>query len=225
MPKSLEFILKRATATKNAQIAVQGTWVWDGKPAAQWDTDIKAITAQQKVVAAADTDKLTKRGIYDATLDDIHARTVQAVAMLKVRYKNVPAKLAVVKNLSAAGESREDILSEALDLISDWAELDAAWNPTAANTLAALQALRDTAMNPQGTDFSTAQTAWRTQAETMNTQGAQLDADNVSWYGDATKVFLAGTPNGDMIRGTIPTTTPATPSAKPSPAPATPPTK
>ena len=63
-------------------------------------------------------------------------------------------------------------------------------------------------------------TAWRTQAELMNTQAAELDADSVSWYGGATKVFLAGTPNGTMIRGTIPTTTATNHAATPPPAPA-----
>lgn len=221
----MKFIIKRALATQSAQIAVQSTWVWDDKPVTQWDTDIKALQAQQTVVSTKDTDMLTKRGLYDKTLDDIHARTVQAVAMFKVRYKHTPEKLAVVQNLSARGDSRDDILSEAKDLTSAWTELDPAWTPTTTNTLAALQALRATALSPQGTDFSQAKAAWRTQAEAMNTQGAQLEQDSVDWYGEATKVFLAGTPNGDMIRGTIPTTTPEEHAAKPAPAPSTTATK
>lgn len=221
MPKSLEFTLKRAEATKNAQVSVQAKWVWDEKLVPQWDTDIKAIKDQMKVVSGLETDMQTKRGIYDKSLDDIHARTVQASAMFKVRYKNVPEKLAVVKNLSAGGENREAILAEALELISKWNELDPTWNPTQTNTLTALQTLRDTAIDPQGTDFSKAKTAWRTQAEIMNTQAAHLDQDCVSWYASAVKVFLAGTPEGDMIRGTVPTTTPVNHAATPTPIPAT----
>ncbi len=215
----MKFILKRAQATQNAQITVQSTWIWDDKPVLQWDTDIKALRAQQTVVSTKEADMMAKRGVYVKTLDDIHARTVQAVAMFKVRYKHTPEKLAVVQNLSARGDSRDDVLTEARELTSAWNELDPTWAPTTANTLAALQALCVTAVDPQGTDFGAAKTAWRAQAETMNTQGAQLEQDSVDWYGEATKVFLAGTPNGDMIRGTIPTTMPATTAAKPSPAP------
>ncbi len=218
----MKFILKRALATQNAQIAVQTDWIWDDKPVLQWDTDIKALQGQQTVVSTKEADLLTKRGLYDKTLDDIHARTVQAVAMFKVRYKHTPEKLAVVQNLSARGDSRDDVLSEAQDLISAWSELDPTWNPTKDNTLTALQALRATALDPQGTDFGKAKTAWRTQAETMNTQGAQLEQDCVDWYGEATRVFLAGTSNGDMIRGTIPTTASSPAAARPSPAPPAP---
>jgi len=45
---------------------------------------------------------------------------------------------------------------------------------------------------------------------------------NVAWYADATRVFLAGTPEGDMIRSTVPTPyTPPQPKTSPTPAPAT----
>lgn len=40
---------------------------------------------------------------------------------------------------------------------------------------------------------------------------------SVAWYADATRVFADGTPEGDMIRGTIPTT------YDPAPPPTTPP--
>lgn len=220
MSKTLKLIVKRAEATNNAQIAVQADWIWDGKPVLQWGADIQALNAQCKVVSDAEADMKTKRGVYHDTLDDIHARTVQAVAMFKVRYKFVPARLAVVQSLSAAGESEDDIVSEAQSLISDWAELDPAWNPTKDNTLAALTTLNGTTVQTQRDAAGKARTTWRTQAEIMNTQAAELDADSVSWYGAATKVFLAGTADGDMIRGTIPTTTAVNHAVTPAPAPA-----
>ena len=35
---------------------------------------------------------------------------------------------------------------------------------------------------------------------------AELEQVNEAWYVDATVVFATGTPEGDMIRGTVPTT-------------------
>ena len=182
----MKFILKRAQATQNAQITVQSTWIWDDKPVLQWDTDIKALRAQQTVVSTKEADMMAKRGVYVKTLDDIHARTVQAVAMFKVRYKHTPEKLAVVQNLSARGDSRDDVLTEARELTSAWNELDPTWAPTTANTLAALQALCVTAVDPQGTDFGAAKTAWRSAGRDDEHAGRAIGTGfrGLVWRGD-----------------------------------------
>lgn len=219
MPKTIEFVLARAQATADAQTSFQAQWLWDEKSVADWAAGIKALRAQQEVVSTKETAMLAKRGVYQGTLDEMHARTVQAVAMMKVRYKRQPARLAVVQNLTARGDSQDDILREALSLCSKWKELEPAWNPTQTNTLAALTALRTQALEPQRPDYENARTAWRAEAETMNTLAAHLEDDCVRWYGSAAKVFLAGTPEGDLLRGTVPTTTANHPHAAPPPPP------
>ena len=55
--------------------------------------------------------------------------------------------------------------------------------------------------------------------ERLSHLAAELEDVNEAWYANATSVFPTGTPEGDMIRGTIPTTyvpkakEPATPAA------------
>jgi hypothetical protein len=44
-----------------------------------------------------------------------------------------------------------------------------------------------------------------------------------AWYANALRVFPDGTPEGDMIRGTIPTTYTSAPAPPAPPAPPTPP--
>jgi hypothetical protein len=51
---------------------------------------------------------------------------------------------------------------------------------------------------------------------------SDLEDMNVAWYADATRVFAAGTAEGDMIRSTVPTTyVPTTTKTSPAPAPTT----
>jgi len=53
--------------------------------------------------------------------------------------------------------------------------------------------------------------------------GRDLEDLNEAWYAEATKVFPAGTAEGDMIRSTVPTTyTPPAPSTSQAAAPAAP---
>ena len=51
MSLTKDFILTRARATRDAQIAVQSKWVWDEKAVSAWDDAIKAISNPE---AAAD---------------------------------------------------------------------------------------------------------------------------------------------------------------------------
>ncbi len=52
----------------------------------------------------------------------------------------------------------------------------------------------------------------------LNQLAAGLEEINVAWYADATRVFPEGTAEGEMIRGTIPTTydPPAAPATHPA---------
>ncbi|MEO5716789.1 MAG: hypothetical protein ABIT37_25140 [Luteolibacter sp.] len=58
------------------------------------------------------------------------------------------------------------------------------------------------------------------ETEKLGNLAAEMEDVNEAWYANATRVFPAGTPEGDMIRGTIPTT--YVPKAKEPATPATP---
>lgn len=121
MTATVDFIIKRAVATRNAQESIQSAWVWEEKTLAQWDADLAAIREREKSVAEGEAHLLARRGPLDAALDDLHRRTLQGVTMAKVR----------------------------------------------------------------------------------------------AWYRAATVLFPKGTPEGDLIRGTVPTTAPPKPAAGP----------
>jgi len=216
MANSVEFVLKRAVATRNAQESVQPAWVWDEKTVPQWNADIKTVQTREQAVADGEARLLARRGPLDAALDDLHNRTVQAVTMAKVRYRDDPAKGAVLRSLNAGGQSRSEILDEATEWEAAWREVAGDWRPTPANTLPEYQKLRAHCLALQE-EYVKAQTALRALAEALNHEAAKLDDANTAWYRSATVVFPKGTPEGDLIRSTVPTTyTPPKPKADPA---------
>jgi hypothetical protein len=215
MPESLNFILTRAIATRNAQESVKDKWVWEEKMVAQWDADVAAARAQQEAVSQQETEMLAQRSALDVALEELHRQTMQGVAMAKVRYRGDAAKRALVKGLSAKGGSRNAILKEALAWESAWEKTDATWSPTVENTFAEFEFLRKQCQTLQA-NASQSRANWRAAAEELNERAEKLEDANVAWYASATVIFAAGTPEGDMIRGTVPTTyTRPTPPALP----------
>jgi len=228
MGDSIEFIKDRATKTLSAAKSLSAEWIWQEKTLAEMEAQLAAfvgdkdaappVVGQEEIASDAEQVMLDARGAWDARLDTLHRRTMQGVAMAKTRHRDDPAKLAVIAPLGADGDSRAGILAEALAWESAWAEVDPAWAPLPANTLAAFQALRRECNEDFRTAHSDARAAWRKQAEKLNALASDIDDASVAWYADATRVFPAGTENGDMIRGTIPTT--YSPPAEKTPPPA-----
>ena len=182
-----------------------------------WDRDIADVQRLQEVLSATEIDRNTTRAALDAALLDLHRRTMQGLAMAKVRFRNDPCKLEVLANLTARGDSRNATAQEALDWEAAWQKIDPAWSPTALNTLASFQELRKQCIELDAA-FVKAHTNWRTQSEMMNQQAAALNEANVAWYAAATRIFPAGTPEGDMIRRAIPTSySPPAPTPAPEP--------
>ena len=165
---------------------------------------------------------LAARGQWDVQLDILHHRTVQASVMAKAKFRNDPATLAVLAPLTASSNSRSETLAEALALESAWAKVAPTWSPLPANTLAAFKTLRKVCAEDLQEVYSNAKSAWRKEVEKLGTAGRLLEDANEAWYAAATAVFTSDTPEGAMIRSTVPTTyTP--PAAKPpTPAPAPP---
>lgn len=230
--ESIAFIKERATKTIAAATQLAPQWTWQEKTLPQMQAGLTAIIGddqatppvigQEQTTRAAERAMRDARALWDQSLDQLHRWTMQGIAMAKSRYRNDPVKMALVEDLTARGDSRPAILDEALDWETAWNEAEPAWCPLPANTLLAFSALRKQCLEGLQADYKTKASAWREQAGLLTELAATLEDINVAWYGDATKVFAAGTAEGDMIRGTIPTT--YTPAANNKPAPAPTPT-
>lgn len=164
------------------------------------------VTGQEETAGAAEQVMLAARGSLDSQLDLLHLRTMQGVAMAKNKFRKNPAAFSQIDNLTACGTSRSVTLKEALAWESAWENLAATWAPLPANTLSAFKTLRETCNEDLQTAYAAAYAAWRKEAEKLSEMALALENSNVAWYADATRVFPTGTPEGDMIRGTVPTT-------------------
>ena len=228
MGQSLEFIKDRALKTTSAAEQLAPVWIWQEKTPAQMSALLVAITGnravdppvvgQEEITSQAEQTMLHARGLWDAGLDQLHRWTLQGVGMAKNRFRNNPPQAAQLDGLTAKGDSRAATLKEALDWESAWANVDPAWAPLPANTLAAFRALRKQCLEDLQDAYADGFAAWSKDAKKLGQMARDLEDVNEAWYADALRVFPAGTPEGDLIRGTIPTTY-NPPSAKPTPPP------
>lgn len=239
---SHDFVKDRTEKTHAVQVilAADAAWTWPLKTLAQWEADVTSLDATvndslAKVTAALNANQLTARDLLQARCDAIHAATLLTVGIMRVRAATLPGLLAIVNDLSARGDSRRAVEDEADELLAAWEEWEeqtgALFTPAPGRTLAAFKLLLeggagdDQATNPKlGTLKKTYRVAlgkWRRSAGLLNVLYARLEDECVAWYAEATKVFLEGTAEGNLIRELIPTNyNPPTPAA---PAPANPP--
>ncbi len=230
MSETLAFIKDRAVKTISAAKQLASTWTWQTATPAQMQTALWAITGnssvtppvigQEEIASAAEGTRVAAHGHWGTQMAELHRRTVQAVGMLKNKLQADPAAFAVVSGLSASSGSRKETLDEALALESAWDNQAPTWSPTTMNTLTAFKALRKQCAEDLRTSFSDTHTTWRAEVNTLYAMANAVEQADEAWYLDATKVFPAGTPEGDMIRSTVPTTyTPVIPPTPPAPVP------
>ena len=171
---------------------------------------------------------LRARGLFDGRLDEIHKFTLLAVGVMRVRADASAAPLKailspIISRLSARGDSRSAITEEAGLLEAAWAEWEeqtaAPFTPAPGKTLAAFKRLLEG-------DPDSGQAAYPMLSTLKRVYNALLakwqvsEDECVSWYAEATKVFLEGTAEGDMIRNQVPTDyNPPTPAPTPTPPP------
>jgi len=206
---SLEASILRGQATRDAQSTIAATWVWEELTVVQWDGILAAIAAKKIVVSDLEGDTLAKRATYENTITLLHDRTVEGLGLARVKWRKDEARSAVLSTLSASGNSREKIQTEAQAWESVWEKFDAAWNPSVPNTILAFRQLI-TDSDTQEDLYKKARTVWRKDAEELQVQGNALWENCVAWYEAATILFKENTAIGQMIRGTIPTS-PTTP--------------
>ena len=232
MSETVSFIVNRAVRTISAAKQVAITWTWPEETPEQMQTQLETITGNSSVtppvVGQMEIVSQSKRladaasGQWETQLGELHRRTVQGLGMARNKFRNVPASLAVLGGLTAKSHSHSETLAEALAWESAWNQLAPAWIPTTINTLAAFKALRKQCAEDLQTAFSDAHADWRTEVEKLNSMADDLEQADEAWYADATRVFPAGTAEGDMIRSTVPTTyVPTTTKTSPAPAPTT----
>jgi len=232
MSETIEFIKDRGVKTISAAKDLAPDWVWPEMTSDQMQGKLESITGnststppvvgQEEIASRKAGVRNLALSTWERQLEELHRRTVQCVGMLKNKFRNDAVNLAVVSNLSAGSNSRSETLAEALALESAWTKVAPTWSPTTVNTLAAFGALRKLCAEDLQQAFSDAHADWRKAVETLNGMANDLEQTDEAWYADATRVFAAGTPEGDMIRSTIPTTyVPPQPKTPTPPAPTT----
>ncbi len=213
------FAVARSTASLGAQLQIGAAFVWSEKTNAQWAIDLAAIPTQEELVADLLADLTTQRGLLDTAVG-VSARRGQTILTLaKIKWRNDAAKVGSFHRIHFNSDGRLAILKDALAVESAWEAADPAWVPITEDgtppvpiTLAVFKAQREAAgalLKPE----SDAQAAWSKQDKTLGEMCDALNRNSIPWYASVTAVFPAGTPLGDMIRSTVPTT--YTPPAEP----------
>ena len=225
------FIIDRASKTTAVAVTFTALWVWDEKTPAQHDALRIALETAESGADTLETAMLQARSNLDNALDQFHLWTVQALSLARVRTRHDAGRAASLSTLSAGGSSRRMVRDEGERWLAWWLKFDPAWVPMPGLTTAIFTALKvqiEGVDNPGGVStpglvdlYDTAQEAWRAQAETTNGLARTLEDVNEGWYAAATAVFAAGTPQGNLIRGQVPTT--YTPTGNPPPPPPPPP--
>src|SRR5687768_17211734 len=127
MNTELTFILERAEASRNAQELVAELWVWPELTVSQWDTMINAFRVQDQIVARKEAQLRTARGAVDFHFQFLHELTVQGLCMARQKYRHHPEKLAGLKGITIAANSRMAMMEEARTWEVAWEELDENW--------------------------------------------------------------------------------------------------
>ena len=205
MNKQQHFIYDRGVATGDVQTEIQAAWIWPGKPVADWETELNGIDAQDTAAAAAQAAVKAARGNLDAKLEVLHNKNQQALAMLKTKFRNNSAKLALLDGLVAIGGSRPVILEEARDFEPVWEAVDATFVPITGNTLAIFKTTRQDAIGLMNA-LKAAEVAAKEQEEEVAKLINAMEDSCVAFYSDACHVFAPDTTEGALIRSQIPTT-------------------
>jgi hypothetical protein len=204
MRAGINFIITRAKTTRHAQEDLKSIWIWNERTLDQWDNEIADLQRMQETCSSAKFARNSARAALDAGLQEMHRRTMQFLAMAKFHFRNEPSMFEAINRLTSCGEGRRAIAQEAMDLESAWQKAGQEWAPTEVNTFASFQALRKKCTELDAA-FLAANSIWRTQSEILKQRTAALNEANIAWLAAATRIFSAGTAEGDMIRHSIPT--------------------
>lgn len=204
--KSVPFVKNRALASRHAQASVAGQWVWAEKSVAQWDSALTELNNLGAAERAASVELQTQAANWDVTLKGVERTARDVVRLGRTRFRRDPARLALFKATRVRGGSRENIQQSGLEVLEVWNQADVAWEPLPGVTAASFGAQLAIGTAQKGA-YAEKFTAWREASAALMSKAEALDDDCVAWYSDATVRFREGTPEGDLIRSTVPTTT------------------
>ena len=204
--KSLPFVKQRALATRNAQASVASLWIWPEKTVKQWDNALGELDSFIAVERTASVNLQEQAAGWDVALQEIERTSRDVLRLGKTRNRRDPAKLAVLKATKLRFGSRENIQQTGFNVLEVWNKIDPGWEPLPGTKAAAFQSLLEDS-DAQKKSYAQKFTGWREAATDLMARAETLDDDCVAWYSDATVRFREGTPEGDMIRSTVPTTT------------------
>ena len=224
------FFVQRASKTVSAAKQIAGVWTWEELTPAEMQTMLETVTGnssvsppvagQMEIESRAQRARDNAHGTWLTMLGVLHQRTVSSLNLAKNKFRDDATSLAVLHGMVAGGHSPDKILAEALAWESAWGKLAPAWSPDTTNTLTAFKALRKQCAEDLQTAFSDADSVFSEAHAKLEQMCGDLEDMSVAWYAAATLSLDGSTPEGQMIRTTIPTTyTPPPP--KPAPAPAT----
>ena len=219
---SIDFLKDRVDKTRSVQTQIASSWLWSLRTVAQWQADSEALDktvegSLANIATEAHTLAEAARGDLDTRLEAIHAQTVAIVGVMRVRAQRQPESKAVVDELSGRADSREGIEKEGTACLSAW-KLEfggAAFVPAAELTYAGFRELfygrvADPGATPPVTAlpslrslkeaYSDKQTIDRQETGRLNAKLGTVERDCQDWYAEATKIFVAGTEIGDLIR-------------------------
>lgn len=206
MSFSAQEVSDRAVPSHSAmvQLQTQSSWVWAEMTPVQFKAQMDALNAQRELEARLNAAQEDARGLVDRRLKLLETLTVNGKAAGQFHFREASEKLAVLNALVDYGAGRSDTLDEARDFEAAWDEIESGWIFASGYNLAAYKALRPE-IEQLRKDYSDAKTAWRSDASKLTTLTAQLSDVLVAWYDAATRNFPENTPEGVMLRGTIPT--------------------
>ena len=195
----------RFQTSRDVQAAVASEWMWDKKTLDQWDLEIAQFIEHIEAESIARQTEVNVRTQRNAAYKTLSQRTIQSLAFLKVAARENPAHTELLGKLPGTPKGNVQILARAQAVSDAWKQTLPRYAPTPDLTQANLEgALIDCrTLESQSSEWKA---KWRKAAEALNTFAKERDADAKAWYGLATRLFAAGTTNGDLIRGRIPTT-------------------
>lgn len=198
-----EDVHARVLATRAAQQRVSPTWVWKEKTLAGWDTLLTHLADEKAALDDTNAAEDLIRGELTAARNALHETSRQVIGMLKVQFRNDPAKLQTVTGLRAVNGSLAGVKKVADALVGVWQQTDpdgtyAGLDLNAYTTLRATVTAKETAH----ADVVAAQKQAR---QSLRARVNAAHKDSVAWYAVATLTFGTSTPDGQFIRANIPT--------------------